>query len=92
MVITKRLLAVGATVLAGILVAPAAIAVPSDDEIDAVRGQAEDTRTAITQIEVDLAHSSARYDEATLRAQVAAESYNTSQEDLSAAEREAEDA
>jgi len=88
----RRLLAIGATALAGILVAPAALAVPSEDEIDAVRGEAEDTRALVSEIEVDLARTSAEYDAAMERVQVAAEKYNSAQEALNEAEAEAKDA
>lgn len=85
----KRLVAIGATVLTGILIAPVAMAVPSTEDIDAVRGQAEDTRGQIAAIEVDLARTSAEYDDAMVRVQVAAEEYNTAQESLNLAEEEA---
>lgn len=88
----KRLAAVGAVALSAILLAPGAVAAPSQDEIDAVRDQAADTRAAVAEVEVELARVGADHDAAEQRVQVAAEQYNAAQESLAEAEEFAQNA
>lgn len=90
--VSKRFLAVSATALSGLLVMPAALAVPSDDDIASVEEEAESTRSDISALEVDLARSRADYDTANMRVSIAAEEYNTAQEDLEEAEEQEQEA
>jgi len=88
----RRMLAAMAVALSSVLISTAAVGVPSEEDIDEVERQAEETRASVSDVEVELARKSIEYDEVVQRAQIAAETYNSAQEDLAEAEEAVEEA